>query len=466
MIRVAVEPSFEGFRQRCRELLAANIAPHEVIWEGADCAQLSLLAPNIEAKVQGSRLTVPRRYFDLARMVSAHRSGRQWGLLYSVLWRIAHGERNLLAVQVDDEVLQLVRMRKEISGDIHHMHAFVRFRRIEPEGEEWFVAWYRPDHRILRLAAHFFADRFAAMRWAILTPDESVSWDGENLQYSAGVDCSAAPKADELESLWSAYYSTTFNPARMNLDLMRQELPARFWPHLPEMQGLAVITAEAPARVEKMRQQQAKSNVRMVPEVRKISVLRDAALTCTSCPLYCDATQTVFGEGPDKARLVLVGEQPGDIEDLRGHPFVGPAGEVLDRALAEAGLERTDIYFTNAVKHFKFVRQGKRRIHQTPRMSEIIACRPWLEAELETIGPRAIVLLGATAAKSLLGGSVRVTHDAGRVVRSRFAEHTVISVHPSFVLRSGDKAQSQEIFQQLVRDLAAAGRYVSQQEAG
>jgi DNA polymerase len=221
------------------------------------------------------------------------------------------------------------------------------------------------------------------------------------------------------------------------------------------------VLEEVPARLDNMRQQQTTSALPVVPDSRDLAVLRQAANTCTACALHCDSTQTVFGEGPATARIVLIGEQPGDVEDVAGRPFVGPAGEVLARALAEAGIVREDVYMTNAVKHFKFTRQGKRRIHQTPRMSEVIACKPWLEAELESIRPQAIVLLGATAAKSLLGSAVRITRDAGKILRTRYAEHTVISVHPSFVLRSGDEAQSKALFDRLVADLASVRPFVA-----
>jgi probable DNA metabolism protein len=461
LIRVHIEPSFESFRESCRDLLAAEISPRDVEWSDPYDAQDSLLPSETVPAAPSHTFRVPRRYVELARTVYAHRDPARWSLLYSVLWRILHGEHNLLSVQIDPEVLRLNEMRQAIARDVHHVHAFVRFRTMERDGEEWYVGWYNPDHHVLRLAAPFFVERFAAMRWAILTPDESAYWDGRRLEYAAGVPSSQVPDNDALEQLWSAYYRTTFNPARMNLDLMRQEMPSRFWSQMPELRDLSGVLAEAPERLETMRKQQAASALSVVPESRDLRVLREAASTCTACLLHCEATQTIFGEGPAAARVVLVGEQPGDVEDLEGRPFVGPAGEVLARALAEAGVSREDVYTTNAVKHFKFVREGKRRLHQTPRMAEVVACKPWLEAEIAAIRPQAIVLLGSTAAKSLLGSTVRITRDAGTILRSRYAEHTVISVHPSFVLRSQDKAQSREVFERLVADLATVRPFVS-----
>jgi len=164
----------------------------------------------------------------------------------------------------------------------------------------------------------------------------------------------------------------------------------------------------------------------------------------------------VFGRGPGDARLVLVGEQPGDQEDLRDAPFVGPAGEVLDRALGEAGLDRAKVYVTNAVKHFKFVTRGTRRIHQTPRLSEIVACRPWVEAELTRIAPETLVCLGATAARALLGDDFRLMRDRGRVFPTRWATRSLATLHPSAVLRGEDDAAQERLYRMLVEDLRLA----------
>ena len=193
-----------------------------------------------------------------------------------------------------------------------------------------------------------------------------------------------------------------------------------------------------------------------VPPNADLAALADAAKRCEGCPLHRDATQTVFGQGPLDARIAMVGEQPGDQEDLRGAPFVGPAGEVLDRALAEIGLDRRAVYVTNAVKHFKFVPRGKRRIHQTPRLPEIVACRPWVEAELGLIQPETLVCLGATAARSLLGADFRLMRDRGRVFETRWAPRTLATFHPSAVLRGEDEAAKDELYRILVGDLRLA----------
>jgi DNA polymerase len=195
-----------------------------------------------------------------------------------------------------------------------------------------------------------------------------------------------------------------------------------------------------------------------LPERSTLPALRKAAAGCRGCDLYRDATQTVFGEGPARARIVMVGEQPGDREDIAGRPFVGPAGGVLDRAIAEAGLDRDEIYLTNIVKHFKHVLRGRRRIHRKPDLEEIRACTPWLEAELARIGPDVLVLLGATAAQAILGRSFKVTQHRGTFVESPLAPLVTATVHPSSILRSRTDQERRSAFDAFVKDLRTIGR--------
>jgi uracil-DNA glycosylase len=195
--------------------------------------------------------------------------------------------------------------------------------------------------------------------------------------------------------------------------------------------------------------------------VATLASLREDAARCRACPLWRHATQTVFGEGPAKAELLFVGEQPGDAEDKEGRPFVGPAGRVFDEALAEAGIEREKVYVTNAVKHFKWKARGKRRIHQKPNAAETAACRPWLDAELEVVSPSVLVALGATAAQALLGRGFRVTQQRGVPVESDLAPTVVATVHPSSILRAPDEAARTEAYAAFVADLRAAARLLS-----
>ena len=193
-----------------------------------------------------------------------------------------------------------------------------------------------------------------------------------------------------------------------------------------------------------------------LPDRLSLTSLREAAVNCRACPLWRTATQTVFGEGAARSELMLVGEQPGDREDREGHPFVGPAGRLLDEALEEAGIDRSDAYVTNAVKHFKWVGRGKRRIHQKPNASEIAACRPWLEAELAVVAPGVLVCLGATAAQALLGRGVRVTRDRGRPLETTLAPVAFATVHPSSILRAPDAEARRREHALFVDDLRAA----------
>ena len=197
----------------------------------------------------------------------------------------------------------------------------------------------------------------------------------------------------------------------------------------------------------------AKSVPEMIPARPTLNKVREAAKGCRACHLYRHATQTVFGEGPRRAEVMMVGEQPGDAEDLAGHPFVGPAGKLLDRALAEAGIDRKIVYVTNVVKHFKFEPRGKRRIHAKPNGSEIAACRPWLETEIALVQPRVLVCLGATAAQALLGTSFKVTQQRGRFVVSTLAPRVTATVHPSSILRAPDDAGRHAELARFVADL-------------
>jgi uracil-DNA glycosylase len=194
------------------------------------------------------------------------------------------------------------------------------------------------------------------------------------------------------------------------------------------------------------------------PDRSSLATVREAAVHCTACHLYKLGTQTVFGEGPKHATMMLVGEQPGDYEDVAGKPFVGPAGKIMDRALEEAGIDRSQVYVTNAVKHFKWEPRGKRRIHQKPNAREIAACRPWLEAELRIVRPNLVVAMGATAAQAIFGPGFRVTRERGKVLSSKLAPRVLATVHPSSLLRQPDEESREREYKHFVADLRVASR--------
>ncbi|MBV8652796.1 MAG: UdgX family uracil-DNA binding protein [Alphaproteobacteria bacterium] len=197
---------------------------------------------------------------------------------------------------------------------------------------------------------------------------------------------------------------------------------------------------------------------RFIPPAPTLAKLKKAAADCTACPLYARATQSVFGEGPDGARAMFVGEQPGDVEDVQGAPFVGPAGKLLDRALEAAGIDRSRVYVTNTVKHFKWVQRGKRRLHSKPGSREIQACKPWLEAEIAVLQPKIIVCLGATAAQALLGTAFRVSRQRGTFIASPLAPYVMATIHPSALLRAPDEATRQAEFKRFIDELREVAR--------
>jgi probable DNA metabolism protein len=403
-------------------------------------------------------LRVPRRYLELAEFASLHRSPDRFALLYRVLYRVTHGEHDLLADEVDQDVRALHLRVQSVRKDEHRMHAFVRFRKLEQGSVEQFVAWYAPEHYILRLAAHFFQRRFAAMRWSILTPDESAHWDGEVLRFGPGAPRAQAPAADELEELFRTYYSATYNPARANLSLFRKHIPPAFARNLPELDRMpSLLQASIGAASESVDEDTA---LPLVPANTDLPTLREAARGCLACPAGELGTRTVFGEGRSDARLCLIGEQPGDEEDQRGRPFVGPAGQVLDRALAEAGIPREALYVTNAVKHFTYIYRGKRRLHSKPSLRVVRACKPWLEAELKALSPAVVLCLGATAAQSFMGSRFSITRNRGRVFEMPWVKSLMVTYHPSAILRM-EEAPAARAYAELVADLKRAWELAS-----
>jgi DNA polymerase len=301
-----------------------------------------------------------------------------------------------------------------------------------------FVAWFEPDHHIVRATAGFFVRRFTTMRWSILTPSLSIHWDGGELTETPGATRRDAADGDPVEETWKSYYASTFNPARLKVKAMTKEMPKKYWRNMPESALIAPLVAGAQAREAAMIERSAQmpkagGNIRA-----SWDALRKEAEQCTRCDLHRCATQTVFGEGPLDARIIFVGEQPGDQEDLAGRPFVGPAGQLFDASLDEANIDRSGVYVTNAVKHFKFVMRGKRRIHSKPDAGEIEACRWWIERERELIRPPLTVALGATAARSLTGKTVTISKVRGGPLTLGDGSECWVTVHPSFLLRLPD----------------------------
>lgn len=454
-----------------RTALRADIAPDAIDWNDGEQASLALGRELSEApRVVANDASVPREFLPLAASALCHRDGARFALLYRMLWRIAHGEKHLLAIATDADVVRARELALAVRRDSHKMKAFVRFREV-PGSTDDFVAWFEPTHFIVDRVAPFFAKRFAGMRWAILTPYRSVAWNGEALAFGAGANRDDAPPDDAGEELWRTYYAHIFNPARLNERHMRQEMPQKYWKNLPEAKILSPLIRDAHARTAQMRGRAPEPVrrrvpapiVQAVPAVAQgsLDALRDAARDCRACPLWQPATQTVFGEGPPSASVMLIGEQPGDREDLVGRPFVGPAGTLLDEALADAGLSRDALYVTNAVKHFRFELRGKMRLHKNPDRMHIDACSMWLARELSLVRPRIVVCLGANAASIVLGRDFRLMRERGTWRTLADDTRAMATVHPSWILRQRGDAERAAAYRGFVDDLRLVAEAVA-----
>lgn len=269
MKTVSIEPHFQAWRKAARALLAEQCHPSDVLWSSQGGEDNGLLfADELPALPAGApRLKVPKTFVRLAETVSAHRSGKQWALLYEILWEMTCGnDRRILSNQTDSRLRSLERMRATVSRDIHKMRAFVRFREVKTKDDaegntgegavENFVAWFEPDHLIVRLNTAFFRKRFAGMCWSILTPDECVHWDGNSITYTEGVEKSVAPDSDELEELWLGYYRSIFNPARLKIKMMQTEMPKKYWKNLPEAEIIEELINGSGGQVQAMMDEQ------------------------------------------------------------------------------------------------------------------------------------------------------------------------------------------------------------------
>lgn len=389
--------------------------------------------------------SISREVLGLLEMLACYRDPGRWDLMYRLAWRVIYENRALLGNDADGDVRTARLWSKAVSQDVHKMHAFLRFHETAgDDGVVSYVAWFEPRHEILRYASPFFEKRFANMRWMIATPDGAAVWDGTHTEFIDSPGRSAVPREDSTHALWRTYYRNICNVARVNPRLMQREMPQRYWRLLPEATEIHALlhdnlrslhtTLGSDAAAEDVRMPRA-----IAATLERIAPVADSPLTCQRCSLWQRATQAVLGEGPLDARIMLVGEQPGDEEDLRGRPFVGPAGQVLDEALRKAGVTRGELFVTNAVKHFKWEPRGKRRLHMKPQQQEVRACNGWLEREIAEVSPLLIVALGGTAIRALTG--LQLTIDEARKMELRTANgvRVVATYHPSAVLRTPDE---------------------------
>ncbi|WP_082477869.1 MULTISPECIES: UdgX family uracil-DNA binding protein [unclassified Rhizobium] len=471
---------FTEWRNAARALLQARVPPQEIDWRCREDAARDLFGPTPEAlsdaeadNVPQSGLTVPQAFLPLAEAAICHSDPARFQLLYRVLFRLQE-ERALLEIRSDADVAQLHAMEKSVRRDCHKMTAFVRFKEIDGGTlRRQFLAWFEPDHHIVARAAPFFQRRFTDMDWVIATPKGTAAWDGISLTTSTE-PADNPMLTDDTDMLWRTYFSNIFNPARLKVKMMQTEMPKKYWKNLPEAELIPGMIASAEASVIAMAERAARdaplfherlqAAARTVPEAPRptagtLEELREEARTCTRCALHCKATQTVFGEGPADAGTMIVGEQPGDQEDLAGRPFVGPAGKLFDTVAGEVGLDRSRAYVTNAVKHFKYEPRGKRRIHQKPNMGEVQQCKWWLKLELDLIKPKLVVAMGATALAALTDSRQRLSDLRGRMLPFGEGQTLLVTVHPSYLLRIPDAERRAEETARFRSDLAAAADF-------
>ncbi|MES2785784.1 MAG: UdgX family uracil-DNA binding protein [Pseudomonadota bacterium] len=475
------EVDIAGFRAHARKLLASGVPPERVQWT-TSLQSDDLFAQEEETQPPGtsrsssqmlpaepSTARVPAAFVQLCETVVLHSDPQRFALLYQLLWRLHH-EPGLRYDPLDADMLRAQQMAKAVRHDIHKMRAFVRFREVQddtaPQGVRH-VAWFEPMHHIVRANAPWFMRRFTQMNWALLTPQCCAQWDGLHLAFGPGASRDEAPPADAGEQHWLTYYRSIFNPARLKLAMMQKEMPRKYWHNLPEASLISSLAAGALARtgemIDEMPSQPARKVTRLsrpAPPVIRLNIdsledLHQATQVCRDCPIGERATQAVNGDGPLRAKLMFVGEQPGDQEDLAGRAFIGPAGQLFQRALERLQIGRDEIFVTNAVRHFKFELRGKRRIHKTPTQAEAAACLHWLEREIDLVQPQALVALGATASRSLLGRNVAVMSERGHWHTSPGGLPVMVTVHPSALLRTPPDLQH-EAFEQFVADLALA----------
>lgn len=443
-VRLATEDDVAGWRAAARSLLAAGIAPEHVVWRVGDAADLFALdAPSLPPGADPG-LRLPRELLRRITHALLHSDPERFALAYRILWRLRANPR-LADDPADADMIRLGGLAKAVRRDLHKMHAFVRFRKVgEADGRERFAAWFEPQHHIGRAVAGFFRDRFTGMDWLIVTPEVSIAWDGKALTEGPGGDRSAVPGEDAVEAEWRTYYASIFNPARVKTQAMKKEMPVLYWRNLPEAALIPGLVRQAEGRVERMIEATPKPAAIAVapaaPDRRfaSLEALYEALRREDEAPSSGFSDRIVPGEGPAHAPLLFVGEQPGDEEDHQGRPFVGPAGQLLDACLAEAGIDRGRAFLTNAVKRFKFTLRGKRRLHATPNAHDIAHYRWWLAEEIRLVSPVAVVALGSTALHALTGRKQALGPVRGAPMELG-ERRLLVTVHPSYLLRLPDE---------------------------
>ena len=446
-VHLPTADDFDFWRDCARALIQARVPPDRISWiEPGGSGDLFAQGDHgVPAPTSGAPpVRANRRFVNLARNAALHSDPERFALLYRLLWRL-QANPGMMEDKADDDVRKIEELDKNVRRDSHKMHAFVRFRLVEAdeaEGGDRYVAWFEPDHHILRANAGFFMRRFANMRWSILTPRGSLHWDGETMTEGPAAVRSDAPQGDPMEDLWRTYYASIFNPARLKIGAMLKEMPKKYWKNMPEAALIPELVAGAQSREAKMVE---KGALEFDERPETLAAIDKAISACRKCPIGLLDNHAVMGEGPQDAALMIVGEQPGDQEDMKGRPFVGPAGQLLDDHLQTAGIDRSAAYVTNAVKHFKYVQRGKRRIHQSPAAKEIDTCRWWMESERAIVQPKLVLAMGASAARGMLGKTVSISKARGAPIQLEDGSELWVTAHPSYLLRLDGAAKDEQV---------------------
>jgi uracil-DNA glycosylase len=442
---------FESWRNEARKYLEADISYEKIQWKSQDELSLFEDTPHFPKLVD---VSIPRSFLEEAFLMAYYRDDSNWSLLYRIAWRLTHGERHLFEIKVDSDVIEFYKRLHSVTKDHHKMKAFVRFKEFEWEGKTIYVAWHRPDHKIFKLASKFFVNRFPNMDWMIFSEDESMVYIDQELKFGPGCPQNAINIQDDIENLWKTYYGSIFNPARIKIGMMKKEMAVRYWKSMPETALIEDLIADAPRRLKEFAEHIQPSARDLIDE-KMISLedLKSKIHECKACTICSKATAPVFGEGPEDARIVFVGEQPGDEEDKAQKPFIGPAGQVLNHALKTVNLDRNQIYVTNAVKGFKWNPKYGRREHRSAGSQEIAACKPWLKAELNLIKPEILVCLGRSAAQSVLGKVIKMEDVRGKFFKTSLSEKTIVIPHPSSILRTPDPILKEESLKRFIDEI-------------
>ncbi len=419
---LANETDWEGWRKAARSLVLAGTPPEEVRWavrshdEDGDPLQ----------EGTGS-FGVSRSLVAVAALAIQAREPERFDLLYRLVWQANAGKPD------EAEMRRAQGLALAVRAEAHRMRTHVRYLPMQEGNGVRYLGWYEPAHFVLEANAQLIARRFPELVFSIVTPDGAAHWDGSELRFSKGASRKTVHDDDGLQDWWREHHESLLHGARIGTAIAEAEALDEA-PRPPDRPALGPVVLS------------------LHPDEGLLEAMREAS-GCQRCHLYEAATQTVFGEGPARARVIFVGEQPGDQEDVIGRPFVGPAGQMMDRAMEEAGVDRRSIYITNAVKHFKFEPRGKRRIHKTPEAPEIQACRFWLDVELVRLRPKLVVAMGGTAARAVLGRAVTIGRERGRPIEGPDGQAVFVTVHPSFLLRVPDEDAKAREYRAFVDDL-------------